>query len=130
MTLESMESESNQNTGTNKNAVSSPSISDGDDALSLQSSVNSTSNDNEVVPLHSLTSSNSVDSSSLVYRAQSIASSFASSISRIGALHRAITSNVQEVVSDIHDDNLVNAEREEEKRKTRLGREMTNLGLD
>ena len=130
MTLESMESEFNQNMGTSKNAVSSPNISDGDDVLSLQSSVDSTSNDNEVVPLHSLTSSNSVDSSSLVYRAQSIASSFASSISRIGALHRAITSNVQEVVSDIHDDNLVNTEREEEKRKTRLGREMTNLGLD
>ena len=115
---------------TNSNVHSSTGGTDMDDISSLQSSVDSTSNDNGVIALQNIEPNSAADSSSLVSRSQSIPSSLASSISRIAALHKHITSNVQQVVSDIYEDNAINTEGEEEKRKTRLGREMTNLGLD
>ena len=105
---------------TNSNVHSSTGGTDMDDISSLQSSVDSTSNDNGVIALQNIEPNSAADSSSLVSRSQSIPSSLASSISRIAALHKHITSNVQQVVSDIYEDNAINTEGEEEKRKTRL----------
>ncbi|VEU23776.1 DEKNAAC104884 [Brettanomyces naardenensis] len=51
-------------------------------------------------------------------------------MSRVTSLHRAISENVRNVAERIRDDNLESAKEEAEKRRTRLGREMTNLGLE
>lgn len=83
--------------------------------------------ENAVVPLQALDSESSEDSA---YRVKSFASSLESSISRVGTIRRAITDHVKDEVSNIQDDARVQQAEKLERKKTRLGREMSNLGLE
>ncbi|QPG72947.1 hypothetical protein FOA43_000251 [Brettanomyces nanus] len=81
---------------------------------------------NEIAPIQSLSSSLSHPA----YRVRSFGSSLASKVSRVNTLRRNISTNIRSAAERIQDDSAKHAKDEAIKRSTRLGRGMSNLGLE